>query len=232
VTQVDTSIIPHNPQNPLQFDFHGHPVRIVMLDNKPYFVASDVCEALDLNNVSMALTKLKPDEKGISKVDTLSGGVQDMSIVTESGLYRLVFRSNKPEAEEFRLWVFNEVLPQIMRTGSYISPNANHLDIAEQMIAHMRQQQQQIVALQWQQDNLQANQQQTDARITKLEQRPLKGYSTVADYMFEHKRLESPERIELLEQLALKLSSELNISVHQLEGDRLAFHRDILKRLG
>ncbi len=58
------------------------------------------------------------DEKGAETFRTL-GGDQSMICVTESGLYRLIFRSNKPEAEKFRRWVFNKVLPTIRKTGSY-----------------------------------------------------------------------------------------------------------------
>jgi prophage antirepressor-like protein len=95
-------------------------VRTIEIENEPWFVAKDVCDALGIGNVSMALSKLDNDEKGISKIDTL-GGNQSLSIINESGLYSLILRSNKPEAKKFKKWVTSEVLPSIRKTGAYIS---------------------------------------------------------------------------------------------------------------
>ena len=93
-------------------------VRVVMRDGEPWFVAKDACDCLELTNVSKACQTLDEDEKGITKVYTL-GGYQDMMLISESGLYTLVMRSNKPEAKVFRKWVTSEVLPSIRKTGGY-----------------------------------------------------------------------------------------------------------------
>ena len=93
-------------------------VRVIMRCSDPWFVAKDVCDCLELTNVSMACQTLDEDEKGITKVYTL-GGSQDMMLISESGLYTLVMRSNKPEAKVFRKWVTSEVLPSIRKTGGY-----------------------------------------------------------------------------------------------------------------
>jgi prophage antirepressor-like protein len=95
-------------------------VRIIERDDQPWFVAKDVCEALGLDNVSMALTRLDDDEKGINPIDTL-GGRQNLSIVSESGLYALILRSDKPAAKAFRKWVTSEVLPSLRKDGFYAS---------------------------------------------------------------------------------------------------------------
>ncbi|MFI5783524.1 BRO family protein [Nocardia sp. NPDC051570] len=105
-------------QAPTPFLFEGAAVRALVIDGTPWFVARDVCTILDLANVSMALRRLAPDEKGVNRIDT-PGGAQDMAIVSESGLYALVLRSDKPRAVEFRRWVTGEVLPAIRRTGTY-----------------------------------------------------------------------------------------------------------------
>lgn len=97
----------------------ARPVRTVTIDGEPWFVARDVCDVLGLDNVAMALRPLDPDEKGVSKVDTL-GGAQSLNIISESGLYALALRSNKPEAKAFRKWVTATVLPTIRKTGSYV----------------------------------------------------------------------------------------------------------------
>ena len=99
-------------------------VRVVIneQDGEPWFVAKDVCEILEFGNYRQALTThLDEDEKGVQKMDT-PGGMQDMSVINESGLYTLVMRSNKPEAKKFRKWVTSEVLPSIRKTGMYATP--------------------------------------------------------------------------------------------------------------
>ena len=93
-------------------------IRVVMRDGEPWFVAKDVCECLDLANSRDAVSRLDDDEKGVGKADTL-GGSQDMMLISESGLYTLVMRSNKPDAKVFRKWVTSEVLPSIRKTGGY-----------------------------------------------------------------------------------------------------------------
>lgn len=93
-------------------------VRVIMRLGDPWFVAKDACDCLVITNVSQACQALDEDEKGICKVDTL-GGSQDMMLISESGLYTLIMRSNKPEAKVFRKWVTSEVLPSIRKTGSY-----------------------------------------------------------------------------------------------------------------
>ena len=93
-------------------------VRVIMRCADPWFVAKDACDCLGITNVSQACQALDDDEKGIYKVYTL-GGSQDMMLISESGLYTLIMRSNKPEAKVFRKWVTSEVLPSIRKTGGY-----------------------------------------------------------------------------------------------------------------
>jgi len=100
------------------FNYGGFNVRTVVQDGEPWFVAKDVCEILEIRNVSDALSKLDNDEKGIVSTDTL-GGKQSLSHVSESGLYSLVMGSRKAEAKAFKKWVTSEVLPTIRKTGSY-----------------------------------------------------------------------------------------------------------------
>lgn len=108
------------PVNPIQniFNYNDHEIRIIMIDNEPWFVAKDICSVLETVNVSQAVDKLDDDEKGICSIDTL-GGTQEMSVVSEPGLYTLTLKSRKPEAKPFRRWVTHEVLPSIRKTGSY-----------------------------------------------------------------------------------------------------------------
>ena len=100
------------------FQNSGFKIRGGLIDNEPYFVAKDVCDMLDYSNVSMTLSKLRDSEKGVKKIYTL-GGQQDMLCVTEPGLYKLIMRSNKSEAEQFQDWVTGDVLPSIRKHGIY-----------------------------------------------------------------------------------------------------------------
>lgn len=95
-------------------------VRTLNIENEPWFVAADVCKALDLGNASMTLSRLDDDEKGVSLIDTL-GGVQNMVTVNEPGLYTLVLGSRKPEAKAFKRWITHDVIPSIRKNGGYIA---------------------------------------------------------------------------------------------------------------
>lgn len=101
--------------------FDSKDVRIVLKDGEPWWVAKDVCSALDITNSSQALIPLDEDEKGVCNVYTL-GGEQEMCVISESGLYRLIMLSRKKEAKPFQRWVTHEVLPEIRRTGGYHLP--------------------------------------------------------------------------------------------------------------
>lgn len=106
------------------FAFEEHLVRVVEKNGDPWFVGKDVCAALGIKNHNDALSDLDEDERGVAITDppragSLGGGTQESIIVSEPGVYRLVFRSRKPEAERFKRWLAHEVLPQIRRTGKY-----------------------------------------------------------------------------------------------------------------
>ena len=93
-------------------------VRVVDRNGAPWFVAKDVCECLELGNPRSSLALLDEDEKGVHSVDT-PGGPQEMTIVSEPGLYSLILRSRKPEAKAFKRWVTHDILPSIRKTGGY-----------------------------------------------------------------------------------------------------------------
>lgn len=104
--------------------FRDHKVRVDRNSlGEPIWVAKDVCEVLELSNVSEALRTLEDDEKSsIRNPDvTSAGGNPTLLAVSESGLYALIFKSRKPIARDFRKWVTATVLPQIRRTGSFES---------------------------------------------------------------------------------------------------------------
>lgn len=95
-------------------------VRSILIDSDPWFVAADVCKALELEKTNRALSRLDDDEKGAHSVST-PGGRQRMSIISESGLYSLILGSRKPEAKAFKRWITHEVIPSIRKHGAYMT---------------------------------------------------------------------------------------------------------------
>lgn len=93
-------------------------IRMEEINNQAWFIAKDVCTALELSEVSNTVKRLDDDEK-LTRTVFVSGQGREMWFINESGLYNLIFQSRKPEARAFRKWVTNEVLPSIRRTGSY-----------------------------------------------------------------------------------------------------------------
>lgn len=109
------------------FAFEESLVRAFEIDGDAWFVGTDVCKALGLSNAPQALSRLDPDEKrpDISIDDT--SGRKYATIVSEPGVYRLVFTSRKDQAERFKRWLAHDVLPQIRRTGEYRRPGVEAL---------------------------------------------------------------------------------------------------------
>ena len=92
-------------------------IRTVTIDNEPWFVAKDVCEALKHTNPTMAMQMLEEDER--TKLSL--GRAGETNVINESGLYTLIIKSNLPNAKKFRKWVTSEVLPSIRKNGGYIA---------------------------------------------------------------------------------------------------------------
>ena len=111
---------------PKSFTFHlsdsaSFTVRAMLRDGEPWFVAADVCAALELGNVSAALSRLDDDERTLISIEGIHAGPGNpaVNLINESGLYSLVLGSRKPEAKRFKKWVTSEVLPAIRKTGGY-----------------------------------------------------------------------------------------------------------------
>lgn len=107
------------------FTFGEQPVRAAMIDEEPWFVAADAARILGIAQVASTLRNFPEDEKGVHSMHISSEGrpgqraTQNMTVLNEPGLYRLIFMSRKAEAERFKKWVFHEVLPAIRQTGCY-----------------------------------------------------------------------------------------------------------------
>lgn len=113
----------------MKLEFEGEPLTLLVLDGKPWFIATEVCRRFEIGNVTMALRKLDEDEKGLNLIETL-GGLQQLNIISESGFYTLAIRCRAAmtpgtPAYRFRKWVTGEVLPSIRATGGYTLPGAH-----------------------------------------------------------------------------------------------------------
>jgi len=124
---------------PVEFKFEGYAVRTVQIDGTIRFVATDVCYVLGLSNPTQSLARLHEDEITLTTVET-NKGPREVNVITETGLYILVFKSRKPKAEEFTRWVANEVLPTIRKTGRYEAGQQepkSEIDSSVQLIKRM-----------------------------------------------------------------------------------------------
>ena len=90
-------------------------IRTVVVNDEPMFCLADVCNAIEISNPTMVAQRLDDDER--TKLDL--GRAGETNFVTESGLYAVILRSDKPAAKKFRKWVTSEVLPSIRKTGTY-----------------------------------------------------------------------------------------------------------------
>ena len=104
------------------FHYENNEIRTILKDGEPWWVLKDVCQILGISKHRDTASRLDEDERGSVRVDTL-GGLQEMIVINESGLYKVILRSDKPEAKKFTRWVTHEVLPAIRKTGEYhVSP--------------------------------------------------------------------------------------------------------------
>jgi len=111
--------------------FEDRQVRIQDKHGEFWFSGKDVCPVLGMINYKDALSRLPDDEKAkVGITDPSNGQQRWITIISEPGLYRLIFTSRKPEAERFKRWVFHEVLPSIRKTGKYeIAPPIKFIPI-------------------------------------------------------------------------------------------------------
>lgn len=101
------------------FGFGDQLVRAVDRSGVAWFIAADVCGALSIANVGDAVGRLEEDERDTIGTTDSVGRSKEMVIISESGVYALVFTSRKEAAKRFRRWVTQEVLPAIRTTGRY-----------------------------------------------------------------------------------------------------------------
>ena len=199
------------------FKFEGtHEVRTIIQNGEPWFVAKDVCEILDIRNLGDAISSLDNDEKssinpniGITDVGNASAdssvfpemqhGGRPLSIISESGLYALIFKSRKPQAQAFRKWVTSEVLPEIRKTGGYIATSPE--DTPEMIMAR---------AILIANDKIQKQQ----AQIEEMKPKALFANAVVAS----HTSILVGELAKLLKQNGVKIGQNRLFAILRQEG--------------
>ncbi|RXZ00853.1 BRO family protein [Fictibacillus sp. S7] len=122
------------------FHYSGNEIRTFIQNEKVWFVAKDVCDVLDIGNSRAAVSRLKTSQKAAV---TISDGSQlrHTTIINEAGVYKIIFKSKKEEAERFSDWVAEEVLPTIRKTGGFVSDDdffiQTYLQHADDTTKHM-----------------------------------------------------------------------------------------------
>ena len=106
---------------PTPFQFQDKPIRAQLQGDTLWFVARDVCDALNISWSGQTLSSLPQGWKGMISYINPQGN-QRLRAITEPGVYKLAFRSNKPEADAFTNWIASEVIPSIRKTGKYEMP--------------------------------------------------------------------------------------------------------------
>lgn len=126
--------------------FETSNVRIVKINGEPWFVAADVCLALEVSNPSKAISRLDKDENTLTSIQGIHSGRGNPSVnvISESGFYKLIARSRKATtpgtfSHRFSNWVFREVIPSIRKTGSYGVPFAFLNDFSRRMVAYQQE---------------------------------------------------------------------------------------------
>jgi prophage antirepressor-like protein len=119
--------------NLIQFNYNSKEIRTVSKNGEPWFVATDITEALDIQNATQALCKLDEDERSMFNI----GRQGEANIVNEYGLYNLILASRKPEAKQFKRWITHEVIPSIRKHGMYAKDEL--LDNPDLMIEVLQQ---------------------------------------------------------------------------------------------
>ena len=127
------------------FNFQNLPVRTVQLNNQPYWVLKDVCDVLELSNPTAVANRLEDDERAKFNL----GRQGEATVITESGLYAVILRSDKPNAKEFRKWVTSEVLPAIRKHGAYATPETieqmiNNPDFTIQLLTELKKERESV----------------------------------------------------------------------------------------
>jgi len=207
-------------------------VRVIMKDWEPWFVAVDVCKALDIGNPSQALSRLDEDEKITTLISNegAATGKSLMSFVNEPGLYTLVLGSRKPEAKRFKRWITHEVIPSIRKTGSYsVNQNLTPAEILLQNAQILVEQERRMKAIEDKTDALEDEVKEIKAKSLTVPNE----YYTIAGYASIRGISLDVNKARLLGIKASKLCRQYGVTKTKVHDERFGevgvYHLDILK---
>ena len=203
-------------------------IRTAIIDGEPWFVAADVCRALEIKNSRDVVARLDEDEKGVVLIDTL-GGKQEMTTVSESGLYSLVLGSRKPEARAFKRWITHEVIPSIRKTGAYGKP-MSQLEIVKYSLDKLIEQERQVQAIKEEQAFIRTKINDLEAKLNPTV--GMEDWYAIAGYISLKKYRVPSSDYASLGKLASRLSREKGYPIgsapHPVYGSVNTYSPDIL----
>lgn len=196
-------------------------IRTVEIEGKPYFVAADIANSLGYSNTRDAISR---HCKGVVKCDIpTSSGIQNMSVIPEGDIYRLIIRSQLPAAERFESWVFDEVIPSIRKTGSYNKP-MSQLELMQMSINQLVEQEKRMNSIESRMDMIEAK------SIT----RPV-DYYTIAGFASIKNLKVNISQANFLGRKATALSKKYGYDIDKVSDPRYgtvnAYHVDILNEV-
>ena len=195
-------------------------IRTIEINGEPWFVASDICNALELSNTTSAVGRLDDDEKSKFNLG-LSGG--ETNCVNEYGLYNLVLASRKENAKRFKRWITHEVIPTIRRTGGYRVPQTP-LEALQMTVEQIVEQEKRLNSFESRLDMIEAKNQTVPNE-----------YFTIAGFATIRKQKVDIALANLLGRKASKLSREYGYEIGKVSDPRYGtvntYHVDILNKV-
>ena len=195
-------------------------IRTIEINGEPWFVASDICNALELSNTTSAVGRLDDDEKSKFNLG-LSGG--ETNCVNEYGLYNLVLASRKENAKRFKRWITHEVIPTIRRTGGYRVPQTP-LEALQMTVEQIVEQEKRLNSFESRLDMIEAKNQTVPNE-----------YFTIAGFATIRKQKVDIALANLLGRKASKLSREYGYDIGKVSDPRYGtvntYHVDILNKV-
>lgn len=195
-------------------------IRTIEINGEPWFVASDICNALELSNTTSTVGRLDDDEKSKFNLG-LPGG--ETNCVNEYGLYNLVLASRKENAKRFKRWITHEVIPTIRRTGGYRVPQTP-LEALQMTVEQIVEQEKRLNSFESRLDMIEAKNQTVPNE-----------YFTIAGFATIRKQKVDIALANLLGRKASKLSREYGYEIGKVSDPRYGtvntYHVDILNKV-
>ena len=203
-------------------------VRTVTIDDEPWFVAADVCRALEIGNSRMATGGLDDGEEGVGLIDA-PGGHDELTIINEPGLYSLVLGSRKPEAKAFKRWITHEVIPALRKTGTYSLKPMSQLEIAKISLDMLIEQEKRLDSLEQENESTREQIKELNAKIATRVQDSysVAGYASLRGIKLD------VSRANMLGREATRLSQKYGYEISKTPDPRFGtvnvYHTDVLK---